>query len=47
MDFTLWNPTFMTFLRDRRPKTKIKIMFSIKKMLVDCADDQCLICFFD
>jgi hypothetical protein len=35
----------MTFLRDRRPKTKPKL-FSILKMLVDCSDDQCLICFF-
>jgi hypothetical protein len=33
MDFTHWNPTFMTFLRDRGPKTKrIKIMFSIKNV---------------
>jgi hypothetical protein len=49
MDFTPWNPTFMTFLRDRRPKKKKfkKIIFSIKKMLVDCSDDNCLICFFD
>jgi hypothetical protein len=47
MDFTLWNPTFMTFLRDRRPKTKKIKLFYLLKMLVDCADDQCLICFFD
>jgi hypothetical protein len=39
MDFTAWNPTFMTFLRDRRPKTKTKIIFVIKKMLDDCSDD--------
>jgi hypothetical protein len=39
-------PTPMTFLRDRRPKTKLKL-FSLLKMLVDCSDDQCLICFFD
>jgi hypothetical protein len=29
MGFTPWNPTFMTFLRDRRPKTKTKIIFFI------------------
>jgi hypothetical protein len=28
MDFTPWNPTFMTLLRDRRPKTKLKL-FSV------------------
>jgi hypothetical protein len=28
----------MTFLRDRRPKTKLKL-FSIFKMLDDCSDD--------
>jgi hypothetical protein len=39
-------PTPMTFLRDRKPKTKLKL-FSLLKMLVDCSDDQCLICFFD
>ena len=39
-------PTPVTFLRDRRPKTKLKL-FSLLKMLVDCSDDQCLICFFD
>jgi hypothetical protein len=39
-------PTPMTFLRDRRPKTKPKL-FSILKMLFDCSDDKCLICFFD
>jgi hypothetical protein len=47
MDFIPWNPTFMNFLRDRRPKTKIKTILSIKKILVDCSDDKCLICFFD
>jgi hypothetical protein len=49
MDSTPWNPTCMTFLGDRRPKTKLKkTIFSIlKKMLVDCSDDKCLICFFD
>jgi hypothetical protein len=36
----------MTFLRDRKPKTKLKL-FSLLKMLVDCSNDQCLICFFD
>jgi hypothetical protein len=46
MDFTLWNPTTMNFFRDREPKTKLKL-FSLLKMLVDCSDDQCLICFFD
>jgi hypothetical protein len=46
MDFTLWNPTTMNFFRDREPKTKLKV-FSLLKMLVDCSDDQCLICFFD
>ena len=25
MDFTPWNPTIITFLRDRRPKTKSKL----------------------
>jgi hypothetical protein len=31
--FTPWNPTFMAFLRDRRPKEKIiKIIFSIKNV---------------
>jgi hypothetical protein len=35
----------MTFLRDRRPKKYI--LFSLLKMLVDCSDDKCLICFFD
>jgi hypothetical protein len=39
-------PTPMTFFRDREPKTKLKL-FYLLKMLVDCADDQCLICFFD
>jgi hypothetical protein len=39
-------PTPRTFLRGRRPKTKSKL-FSLLKMLVDCSDDQCLICFFD
>ena len=39
-------PTPMTFLRDRKPKTKLKL-FSLLKMLVDCSDDQCLICFLD
>jgi hypothetical protein len=38
MDFTHWNPTFMIFLRDRRPKTKLKLS-SIFKMLDDCSDD--------
>ena len=38
-------PTLMTFLRDREPKTKFKTIFL--KMLFDCADDKCLICFFD
>jgi hypothetical protein len=33
-------------LRDREPKTKLKL-FSLFKMLVDCSDDKCLICFFD
>jgi hypothetical protein len=37
-------PTPMTFLRDRRPKEKI---FSLIKMLFDCSDEKCLICFFD
>jgi hypothetical protein len=46
MDFTPWNPTFMNFLRDKRPKTKLKL-FSLLKMLDDCSDDKCLICFFD
>jgi hypothetical protein len=46
MDFTLWNPTTMNFFRYREPKTKLKL-FSLLKMLVDCSDDQCLICFFD
>ena len=36
----------MTLLRDRKPKIKLKL-FSLLKMLVDCSDDQCLICFFD
>jgi hypothetical protein len=45
MDFTPWNPTTMNFSRDREPKTKLKL-FSLLKMLVDCSDDQCLICFF-
>jgi hypothetical protein len=36
----------MTFLRDRSPKTKFKL-FSFFKILVDCSDDKCLICFFD
>jgi hypothetical protein len=43
-------PTPVTFLRDRRPKTKMKTIFFIfflKKMLVGCSDDKCLICFFD
>jgi hypothetical protein len=49
---TRWNshlgiPTPMTFLRDRRPKTKPKLFSLLKKMLVDCSDDKCLICFFD
>ena len=39
-------PTPMISLRDRKPKTKLKL-FSLLKMLVDCSDDQCLICFFD
>ena len=34
------------FFRDRKPKTKLKL-FSLLKMLVECSDDQCLICFFD
>jgi hypothetical protein len=46
MDFTPWNPTTMNFSRDREPKIKLKL-FSLLKMLVDCSDDQCLICFFD
>jgi hypothetical protein len=25
MDFTPWNPTIMIFLRDREPKTKLKL----------------------
>ena len=33
-------------LRDREPKTKLEL-FSLFKMLIDCADDKCLICFFD
>jgi hypothetical protein len=33
-------------LRDREPKAKLKL-FSLFKMLVDCSDDKCLICFFD
>jgi hypothetical protein len=45
MDFTPWNPTTMNFFRDREPKTKLKL-FSLLKMLVDCSDDKCLICFF-
>jgi hypothetical protein len=47
MDFTPWNPTFMTFLRDRRSKTKSQNYFIYLKMLVDCSDDRCMICFFD
>ena len=39
-------PTPMTFLRVREPETKVKTIF-LKKMLVDCADAKCLICFFD
>jgi hypothetical protein len=40
-------PTPMTFLRDRKHKTKLKL-FSLLKMLVDYSDDhQCMICFFD
>jgi hypothetical protein len=37
------------FLRDRRPTTKTKnyFLYFFKKMLVDCSDDKCLICFFD
>jgi hypothetical protein len=31
MDFTPWNPTFMTFLRDRIPKTKLKLFSLLKK----------------
>jgi hypothetical protein len=41
IDFTPWNPTFMTFLRGRRPKTKLKLFSLCKKMLVDCSDDKC------
>jgi hypothetical protein len=44
---TLESYIYELFLRDRKPKTKLKLFFSIKKMLVDCSDDQCLICFFD
>ena len=40
-------PTPVTFLRDRRPKTKKTIFSILKKMLVDCSDEKCLICFFD
>ena len=40
-------PTPMTFLRDRRPKTKPKLFSILKKTLFDCSDDKCLICFFD
>jgi hypothetical protein len=29
MDFTPWNPTAMIFSRDREPKTKFKLFFSI------------------
>jgi hypothetical protein len=47
MDFTPWNPTLMTFLRDREPKTKNQNYSLYLKMLVDCPDDKCLICFFD
>jgi hypothetical protein len=47
MDFTPWNPTFMTFLGDRRPKIKSKLFSLFKKMLFDCSDDKCLIYFFD
>jgi hypothetical protein len=39
-------PTPMTFLRDRKPKTKSKLFSIFKKMLFDCSDDKCLICFF-
>jgi hypothetical protein len=46
MGFTPWNPTFMTLLRDREPKTKLKL-FSLFKIMVDYSDDKCLICFFD
>jgi hypothetical protein len=44
---TPWNPTFMTFLRDREPKMKFKLFSLFTKMLDDCSDDKCLICFFD
>jgi hypothetical protein len=37
----------MIFLRDRKPKTKLKLFSLFKKMLVDCSDEKCLICFFD
>ena len=32
MDFIPWNPTFMNFLRDRRPKTKLKLFSLLKKV---------------
>jgi hypothetical protein len=31
MDFIPWSPTFMTFLRDREPKTKLKLFSLFKK----------------
>jgi hypothetical protein len=32
MGFTPWNPTFMTFLRDREPKTKLKLFSLLKNI---------------
>jgi hypothetical protein len=40
-------PTPITFLRDRKQKTKLKLFSIFKKLLFDCSDDKCLICFFD
>jgi hypothetical protein len=31
MDSTPWNPTLMIFLRDRKPKTKLKLFLYFKK----------------
>jgi hypothetical protein len=32
MDFTPWNPTLMIFLRDRKPKTKLKLFYLFKNV---------------
>jgi hypothetical protein len=34
-------------LIDREPKMKLILFSLLKKKLVDCSDDKCLICFFD